>query len=102
MRKSTIFLFFAACNLFLLALLPLHARYAGTAAEDARNERAVLARKLMLTDLCLFTEARYTRHPSMADLHTPFQDHPASLEHFPSGSLVAPPDFSARTHAPIP
>jgi hypothetical protein len=52
---------------------------------------------LALTDLCLFTEARYTRHPSMADLHTPFQDHPLSLEHFPSGSLIAaPPHLKTR------
>jgi hypothetical protein len=39
----------------------------------------------------LFTEARYTRHPSQADLHSAFQDHPLALEHFPSGSLITPP-----------
>ena len=44
-----------------------------------------------LTDLCLFTEARYTRHLSQADLHSAFQDHPLGLEHFPTGSLVPPP-----------
>ena len=27
----------------------------------------------------------------VADLHTAFQDSPMSLEHFPSGSLAAPP-----------
>nr|WP_275095318.1 hypothetical protein [Oryzomonas japonica] len=59
-------------------------------------DRARLARELMLTDLCLFTEARYTRHPSMADLHSPFQDHPFSLEHFPSGSFISPPALSER------
>ena len=48
-------------------------------------------RTLSLTDLALFTEARYTRHLSMADRHSAFQDHPMALEHFPSGSLVAPP-----------
>jgi len=57
--------------------------------ETSRN----LVRELQLTDLCLFTEARYTRHPSMADLHSAFQDHPMALEHFPSGSLVSPPRF---------
>ncbi|WP_411293302.1 hypothetical protein [Thiohalomonas denitrificans] len=60
--------------------------------EAAAPQAAVeLVRELRLTDLCLFTEARYTRHPSQADLHTPFQDHPLALEHFPSGSLVGPP-----------
>ena len=47
--------------------------------------------RLELTDLCLFTDARYARHPSMADLHTAFQDSPMSVEHFPSGTLVLPP-----------
>lgn len=56
----------------------------------ARAETAALAAKLGLTDLALFTEARYTRHPTQADLHSAFQDHPLALEHFPTGSLVAP------------
>lgn len=53
--------------------------------------RGALAARLGLTDLALFTEARYTRHPSQADLHSAFQDHPAALEHFPTGSLLPPP-----------
>jgi hypothetical protein len=36
-----------------------------------------------LTDLAWFTEARYTRHLSQADLHSAFQDGPGALEHFP-------------------
>jgi hypothetical protein len=51
-----------------------------------------MAGRLGLTDLALFTEARYTRNPSQADLHSAFQDHPLAIEHFPSGSLVPPPD----------
>ncbi|HTY02130.1 MAG TPA: hypothetical protein VMC81_00210 [Rhodocyclaceae bacterium] len=64
---------------------------------DAQTPRAeeicatqALARRLGLTDLALFTEARYARHPSQADLHSAFQDHPLALEHFPSGSLIVP------------
>jgi len=52
--------------------------------------RRQLVRTLSLTDLSLWTEARYTRHPAMADLFSPFQDHPAAFEHFPAGSLMAP------------
>jgi hypothetical protein len=59
-------------------------------ADDAQATQA-LAHRLGLTDLALFTEARYTRHPSQADLHSAFQDHPLALEHFPSGSLIVPP-----------
>ena len=55
------------------------------------TDRVELVRSLGLTDLALFTEARYTRHLSQADLHSAFQDHPGALEHFPSGSLTAPP-----------
>ncbi|MCX7142674.1 MAG: hypothetical protein NT123_16720 [Proteobacteria bacterium] len=61
------------------------------ARAPALAERQSLVRQLGLTDLCLFTEARYTRHPSQADLHSAFQDHPFALEHFPTGSILPPP-----------
>ena len=57
---------------------------------------AQTARELELTDLALFTEARYTRHPTQADRHRAFQDHPMAFEHFPSGSLIAPPPSLRR------
>lgn len=50
-----------------------------------------MVRTLRLTDLCLFTEARYARHLSQADLHSAFQDYPMSVEHFPAGSLTRHP-----------
>jgi hypothetical protein len=62
---------------------------------------AALVRDLGLTDLALFTEARYTRHLTQADLHTPFQDHPLAFEHFPSGSLHAPPPHLRPAHADL-
>jgi hypothetical protein len=57
-----------------------------------------LAAALMISDLALWTEARYTRHPSQADFFTPFQDFPASVEHFPAGSMVPPPPVSRLRH----
>ena len=66
------------------------ARLRAASADDA-NGMAALVAQLRLTDLALFTEARYTRHPSQADLHSAFQDHPLALEHFPTGSLIMPP-----------
>ena len=83
--------------LFLLAAGVLGVEAAHHAASERERRaaevegRAALVRRLGLTDLALFTEARYTRHPSQADRFTPFQDHPSSLEHFPSGSIAAPP-----------
>ena len=52
--------------------------------------RQQLVKVLTLTDLSLWTEARYTRHPALTDLFSPFQDHPAAFEHFPAGGLMAP------------
>ncbi|HER63458.1 MAG TPA: hypothetical protein ENO11_05740 [Desulfobacteraceae bacterium] len=53
-----------------------------------------LVRRLCLTDFAIWTEARYTRHPSQTDFFSPFQDFPSSFEHFPAGSVVAPVFYS--------
>lgn len=97
-RASTLYL--AGTGALLLALLALlgHARYGVAAAQPALARKARLVHDLELTDLCLFTEASYTRHLSMTDLNTPFQDSPFAFEHFPTGALVAPPEHLARTH----
>lgn len=100
MRSSTLFLSFTVLNIVLFSLLMLHARTKPAEALAIRSSCAELVEKLLLTDLCLFTEARYTRNPAMADLHSPFQDHPLSLEHFPSGSLVTPPAVIKRGYEP--
>ncbi len=93
MRKSDVFILITCLNLALLLLLAVHASQGEKAAAASIAVSAGLVKEFQLTDLCLFTEARYTRHPSMADLHAPFQDHPGALDHFPSGSLVSPPRF---------
>jgi hypothetical protein len=86
---------FALPALAILLLL-----FALSLADAAWRSRTVdptaqrtLVRELGLSDLALFTEARYTRHPTQADRHTPFQDHPTALEHFPTGSLLPPHPF---------
>ncbi len=76
--------------IILLLLFGLTLADAGSRTVDHAADRA-LVRELGLSDLALFTEARYTRHPTQADRHAPFQDHPAALEHFPTGSLLTPP-----------
>jgi hypothetical protein len=100
LRPSNYFLAFTAMNLLLFSLLLLHARTKPAEALAIQSSCAELVEELLLTDLCLFTEARYTRNPAMADLHSPFQDHPLSLEHFPSGALVMPPAVIKRDHEP--
>lgn len=91
MRKSDGHLLFWSILLGFFMLMFVHA------AETRRGLRSDLqlkkryVRELGITDICLFTEARYTRHISVADRHAAFQDHPMSLEHFPTGSLIGPP-----------
>ncbi len=80
----------------LLLLVHAEAGAGRAALADARTERLVAA--LGLTDLALFTEASYTRHPSLTDLNTPFQDSPLSFEHFPTGSLMQPPLSLVHPH----
>lgn len=89
-RPSGTALTIIGVGLALVGLTALHAATSGGAGIEARQR---LATELQLTDFALFTEARYTRHPSQADLHSAFQDHPMALDHFPSGSFRAPPDF---------
>jgi hypothetical protein len=90
MRKSDRFLLFLALMLALLEVARLHALHRGRDRAEEVLAMTAMARRLGLTDLSLFTDARYARHPSQADRFAPFQDHPTSLEHFPSGSLVPP------------
>jgi hypothetical protein len=97
-RKSNLFLCYLLISLLLLIALGFHASYRRQAALMSLAEKREMVRSLELTDLCLFTEANYTRHISQADLHAPFQDHPFSLEHFPSGSLLQPPEMLKRVH----
>ena len=100
LRPSNLFLAFTALNVLLFSLLVIHAGTKPAKALAIQSSCAGLVEELLLTDICLFTEARYTRNPAMADLHSSFQDHPLSLEHFPSGSLVTPPAVFRRGYEP--
>ncbi len=91
MRKSHLFFLILGLGVSLSLLTFMHSHWAAHSVEDALQQRSELVKQLDLTDLSLFTEARYTRHLSQADLHTGFQDHPLALEHFPSGSMLLPP-----------
>ena len=95
-RSSRVFV------LFGIAIIALFLAMVDAARLSARHDPVVrlmqgLVEHLQVTDLCLFTEARYTRHPSQADLHSAFMDHPLAFEHFPSGGLIEPP-FAMRNH----
>jgi hypothetical protein len=90
-RKSDLFLRSQAAGFALLFFLLIDAWFTVQDSLPSHQIRRGLVEQYDLTDICLFTEARHTRNPAMADLTAPFQDHPMSLEHFPSGSIVSPP-----------
>lgn len=90
MKYHTLFGLLAA-ELALLAALHLHASAGAERREAELADKRTLVSDLGLTDMALWTEARYTRHPSQADRFAAFQDFPSAIEHFPAGSIVAPP-----------
>lgn len=94
MTRAGIYLLFIAIISVMTAGL-LIAGSAGIADLDAKRQ---LVKNLGITDLSLSSEARYTRHPSQADLFSAFQDFPAAFEHFPTGSIISPNPvgFSSR------
>jgi hypothetical protein len=91
MRKSTAFITTIAFMTALLFAAIFHAQARQRADGPRLLQSEDFVRYFGLTDLCLFTDAQYTRHPAVANRHTPFQDYPLSFEHFPSGSLSGPP-----------
>jgi hypothetical protein len=98
MRKSDGFGLFIGSGMLLLMVILIQAHFVARADLPALRQKAAVARNLGLTDLCLSTEARYTRHLSQSDWHAAFQSHPLALDHFPSGSVLAPPGTLKRSH----
>jgi hypothetical protein len=91
MGKSKIFIGFTLAEILLLLLFFFSSSPVQQEGWNNRlNAQRELVRSLSLTDFAIWTEARYTRHPSQADFFSPFQDFPSSLEHFPAGSIIAP------------
>ena len=101
LRRSNLFLSCLLIGVTLLGLVFIHASWGRKASRPQLQEKSEMVEALQLTDLCLFTEASYTRHLSQADLHTPFQDSPMAFEHFPSGSLVPPPEMIRKINGPL-
>jgi len=85
-----VFLSIIFIEILAFASLVVTGEYSIRTREDETKAKITLVSTLGLTDLALWTEARYTRHPSQADYFTPFQDFPAAIDHFPAGSIISP------------
>ena len=91
MNKHKIFFFLTLSEIVVLGIFFIYSSTVSmTMSRTHYPDMQQLVSKLQLTDLALWTEARYTRHPSQADLFSPFQDFPSALEHFPAGSVIGP------------
>jgi hypothetical protein len=90
MLKSKLFILFTLSEILFLMMLFLYPYAVRSSISNELAAKSELVRQLELTDFAIWTEARYTRHPSQADFFSPFQEFPSSFEHFPAGSIIAP------------
>ena len=97
MRPSHILLIIILVLFLVDASLFIHSQRLKEELRSDEEIQKIAVAGLGLTDLCVATEARYTRHPAVSDPMAPFMDHPGALEHFPTGSFwAAPPIKSIR------
>jgi hypothetical protein len=90
-RPSSLALGLLAAGLIAMVASLVEVMLADHEQASGLQQTQALTRQLGLTDPALMTEARYGRHLSQADRHTPFQDHPLAFDHFPTGSMLPPP-----------
>jgi hypothetical protein len=95
--KYKIFIGLILLEIAVISILLLSGQVVIRAQQPQRAAKRIVVDRLMLTDFALWTEARYTRNPSQADLFTPFQDFPSAIEHFPAGSIMAPGKITGTT-----
>ncbi len=98
MNLHRTYLLFTSLCLFLLCSFYLHSRITSLRHDSLGiPAKQILVKALGLTDLAIWSEARYTRHPSLSDQFAAFQDLPSAMEHFPAGSMMAPPQHGLDT-----
>lgn len=100
MRKSAKFIIFILGCTLALGLAFIDGLFQAAGDLPLLRQEIKVVETLKLTDLCLATEARHTRHPSQADWHSPFQSHPGALDHFPSGAIIQPPERIIKGYEP--
>jgi hypothetical protein len=91
MRPSKILALILAITVLADLWLIFHAVRLRAEFRNNKPMMDIVVSGLGLTDLCIATEARYTRHPAVTDPVVPFMNHPGAIEHFPTGSFWAAP-----------
>ena len=77
-------------EVLVLVLLVAAGHFTAGRMTAVRRCNRQLVQVFELTDLSIWTEARYTRHLSQADVFSAFQDSMGALERFPAGALAPP------------
>ncbi|PWJ39106.1 hypothetical protein [Sediminitomix flava] len=90
MLRKKLFWFLGLESIFLFGLLAYS--YIADSASFYQQEK-VISQHYLLTDFCLTTESRHTRHLSMPETIAPFQDLPGFHDHFPSSSFFQAPKW---------
>jgi hypothetical protein len=80
-----------ALEVLALVYLVATGHFSAARVEPVRRHNQKLVQELVLTDLAIWTGARYTRHLSQADVFSAFQDGLGALERFPEGALAPLP-----------
>jgi hypothetical protein len=86
--RCRLFACLIALEVLALVFLVAAGHFAADRMAAVRSCNRQLVQVFDLTDLSIWTGARYTRHLSQADVFSAFQDNMAALEHFPEGILA--------------
>jgi len=91
-----------ALEVLALAYLVVAGHFSTARVEPVRRHNKNLVKELVLTDLAIWTGARYTRHLSQADVFSAFQDGLGALERFPEGALAPLPALIRQSRSAAP
>jgi hypothetical protein len=95
--RYRIFVLIMALEALVLGFLVTAGYFSAVDTQTVHRCNRRLVEVLELTDLAIWTGARYTRHVSQADAFSAFQDSMGALEHFPEGALAPLPAFCRPT-----
>jgi len=76
----------ALAVLCAVAIIPLRG-----GPDAGRTRRAAAVRAIGIADLCLSSDARWLRHPSLSEPAAALHDLPAAPDAYPAGMVLAPP-----------
>lgn len=92
-RDFIILKIYAFVTVMLIVIFTFFVFYSrAVVSNDQRlSQEAEIVRLLHITDMCVATESRHTRHIALPEPAAAFQDIPGFLDHFPTSTFFWPP-----------